>query len=45
MNRVLLPDGNYIQIVENDAELKKNQKEFEKMLKKEKKEIEKNDNR
>lgn len=36
MNRILLPNGNYIQIVENDAELRKNQKEFEKLLKKKK---------
>jgi len=36
MNRILLPDGNYIQIIENDAEFKKNLKAFEKLLKKKK---------
>jgi hypothetical protein len=33
MNRVMLPDGNTILIVENDAELEKNLKEFNKELK------------
>lgn len=44
MNRILLPDGNYIQIVENNAEFNKNLLEFEKKLKKEKKEREEREN-